>query len=52
MCLGVPGQIVELFDSERHLAKVDVSGVRRNVNIGLIVGGDDTVDVGDWVLIP
>jgi len=51
MCLGVPGQIVELFDSERHLAKVDVSGVRRNVNIGLIVGGDDTVDVGDWVLI-
>ncbi|TML83734.1 MAG: HypC/HybG/HupF family hydrogenase formation chaperone [Actinobacteria bacterium] len=51
MCLGVPGQIVELVDSERHLAKVDVSGVRRNVNIGLIVGGDDTVDVGDWVLI-
>ena len=51
MCLGVPGQIVELIDSERHLAKVDVSGVRRNVNIGLIVGGDDTVDVGDWVLI-
>ena len=49
MCLGIPGEIVELVDSNRHLAKVDVAGVRRNVNIGLL----EDVDLlpGDWVLI-
>lgn len=51
MCLGVPGQIVELVDRELHIAKVDVSGVRRNVNVGLLLPGPDAVDVGDWVLI-
>ena len=51
MCLGIPGQIVEVVDEQRHLAKVEVSGVRRNVNIGLLTSGDEAVDVGDWVLI-
>ena len=51
MCLGIPGQIVEIVDPEHHIAKVDVSGVRRNVNIGLLAGGPDDVGVGDWVLI-
>jgi hydrogenase expression/formation protein HypC len=51
MCLGIPGQIVEIVDPGRHLAKVEVSGVRRNVNIGLLATGDDAADVGDWVLI-
>jgi hydrogenase expression/formation protein HypC len=50
MCLGIPGQIVELVDPEHHLAKVEVSGVRRNVNVGLLTG-EDAVGVGDWVLI-
>ena len=36
MCLAIPGQIVEVVDDERRLAKVDVAGVRRNVNIGLL----------------
>ena len=49
MCLGIPGQVVELVDVENQIAKVDVSGVRRNVNIGLLC--DDAVGVGDWVLI-
>ena len=49
MCLGIPGQIVEWIDRDHHLAKVDVSGVRRNVNAALLA--DDGVDVGDWVLI-
>jgi hydrogenase expression/formation protein HypC len=47
MCLAIPGQILEIVDEEKRLAKVDVAGVRRNVNIGLL----DGVDVGDWVLI-
>jgi hydrogenase expression/formation protein HypC len=51
MCLGIPGQIVEIVDPEHHIAKVEVSGVRRNVNIGLLAEGDDAAGVGDWVLI-
>ncbi|HEU4979823.1 MAG TPA: HypC/HybG/HupF family hydrogenase formation chaperone [Solirubrobacterales bacterium] len=51
MCLGIPGQIVEIVDDQNHIAKAEVSGVRRNVNIGLLVEGDDAVGIGDWVLI-
>jgi len=49
MCLGIPGEVVELFDTNQDLAKVDVAGVRRNVNIGLLA--DEGVEPGDWVLI-
>ncbi len=51
MCLGIPGQVVEIMDEAAHIAKVDVGGVRRNVNIGLLAGTSDAVDLGDWVLI-
>jgi len=51
MCLGIPGQIVELVDESNLIAKAEVSGVRRNVNIGLLAEGPDAVGVGDWVLI-
>ena len=51
MCLGIPGQIVAWVDTEHHIAKAEVSGVRRNVNAALVAEGPDAVDVGDWVLI-
>ena len=51
MCLGIPGQIVEIVDTENRVAKVDVSGVRRNVDVGLLWEGPEAVGVGDWVLI-
>jgi hydrogenase expression/formation protein HypC len=51
VCLGIPGQIVEFVDPEHHIAKAEVSGVRRNVNVGLLAEGPDAVEVGDWVLI-
>jgi hydrogenase expression/formation protein HypC len=51
MCLGIPGQLVEWVDPEHHIAKAEVSGVRRNVNVGLLAGPPDNIDVGDWVLI-
>jgi len=51
MCLGIPGQLVEWVDTEHHIAKAEVSGVRRNVNVGLLAGPPDNIDVGDWVLI-
>jgi hydrogenase expression/formation protein HypC len=47
MCLAIPGQIVEIVDEANHLARVDVGGVRRSVNVGLI----DDAGEGDWVLI-
>ncbi|MFN2489846.1 MAG: HypC/HybG/HupF family hydrogenase formation chaperone [Actinomycetota bacterium] len=51
MCLAIPGQIVEMVDSATHIAKVDVGGVKRNVNVGLLTEPPDVVTVGDWVLI-
>ena len=51
MCLAIPGQIVEVVDDERRLARVDVAGVRRNVNIGLLDADGGGVGPGDWVLI-
>ena len=51
MCLGIPGQIVEFVDEQHHIAKAEVSGVKRNINVGLLAEGPDAVDVGDWVLI-
>jgi hydrogenase expression/formation protein HypC len=49
MCLGIPGQIVELMSEHEHLARVDVSGVGRVINIGLLE--DEGCKPGDWVLI-
>ena len=49
MCLGIPGEIVEILTDQPDLAKVDISGVRRAINIGLIV--DENPQPGDWILI-
>ncbi|MAT51035.1 MAG: HypC/HybG/HupF family hydrogenase formation chaperone [Nevskiales bacterium] len=53
MCLGIPGEIVEITDSEKKLALVDVSGVKRPVNIACIVDDEHPVEscIGDWVLV-
>ena len=56
MCLAIPGQIVEMVDEANRLARVDVAGVQRNVNVGLldsemVAGGTAGVQPGDWVLI-
>jgi hydrogenase expression/formation protein HypC len=51
MCLGIPGQIVEILDEDLMLAKASVGGVRRNINIGLVHYDEERVEVGDWVLI-
>jgi hydrogenase expression/formation protein HypC len=51
MCLAIPGQIMEVVDDEHRLATVDVAGVRRNVNIGLLDSDGGGVGPGDWVLI-
>jgi len=53
MCLGIPGRIVKIDDVAKKLATVDVSGVKRQVNIACIVNDEHPVAscVGDWVLI-
>jgi len=48
MCLAIPGRVVEMADEANRLARVEVAGVRRNVNVSLLEGG---VEPGDWVLI-
>ena len=49
MCLGIPGEIVEILSDRPDLARVDVSGVRRAINIGLLEG--EALAPGDWILI-
>lgn len=51
MCLAIPGQIVELIDEQNRLATVDVAGVRRAVNIGLLDVEGQSAGPGEWVLI-
>ena len=52
VCLAIPGQIVEMVDEANRLARVDVVGVQRNVNIGLLDNeSDGGARPGDWVLI-
>jgi hydrogenase expression/formation protein HypC len=49
MCLAIPGQVVELFPDQPTAALIDVVGVRRKVDLGLL---QDNLPVkGDWVLI-
>jgi len=51
MCLAIPGQIIEVADEANRLARVDVAGVRRTINIGLLDVDGAGVGPGDWVLI-
>jgi hydrogenase expression/formation protein HypC len=49
MCLAIPAKIVELFPEERNRALIEVAGVRRHIDTGLLA--DDPPKTGDWVLI-
>ncbi len=49
MCLAIPGKIVEISSDNKDSALVDVVGVRRRIDLGLLQ--DDRPVTGDWVLI-
>ena len=49
MCLGIPGQVVEMTDPAAYLAKVDVNGIRRTISVRLLA--DTGLEIGDWVLV-
>jgi hydrogenase expression/formation protein HypC len=49
MCLAIPGKIIEIVDMENSIAKVEVGGVRRNINIGML--DEKEAQIGNYVLI-
>jgi hydrogenase expression/formation protein HypC len=51
VCLAIPGRVIEVVDEGNRLALVDVAGVRRTVNIGLLDTDGASAGPGDWVLI-
>ncbi|MBF2014893.1 MAG: HypC/HybG/HupF family hydrogenase formation chaperone [Rivularia sp. T60_A2020_040] len=53
MCLGIPGQIIEIIDATNKLATVEISGIKRQINIACIVDEQHPPEscIGDWVLV-
>lgn len=51
MCLAIPGRVIEYVDEANRLARVDVAGVQRTVNVALLDADGVSVGPGDWVLI-
>ena len=53
MCLGIPGQVMRVVDSERALALVDFGGVQREVDFSCLISEEKPIDrcVGDWVVV-
>ena len=53
MCLGIPGQIIEISNVEDKLGIVEIGGVRREVNLACMVDEDHSLDscVGEWALV-
>ncbi len=52
MCLGIPGRVVSIEDSEKALGLVDVGGVRRVTNLRCVLDGrPPEACIGDWVLV-
>ena len=49
MCLAIPGEVLALVEGNDQLVVVDVVGVKRKINVGLMEPGE--VQVGDWILI-
>ncbi|MCW2657752.1 MAG: hydrogenase assembly chaperone hypC/hupF [Jatrophihabitans sp.] len=49
MCLGIPGQVVEIVDADAYLAKVEVNGIRRTISVRLLA--EQNLIAGDWVLV-
>lgn len=53
MCLGIPGQIVEIVSARDLLAKVDIGGIRRVVNMACVVDDEHPIEscLGAWMLV-
>lgn len=49
MCLGIPGQVLDVPDAATHMAAVRISGARRRVDVSLL--DDAPIAPGEWVLV-
>lgn len=49
MCLAIPAKVIEISTDESTRALVEVVGVRRLIDTGLLQ--DDPPRSGDWVLV-
>ncbi len=43
----MPGKVIEIIDAERRIGRVEVFGIPRLINLGVL----DAVGPGDWVLV-
>lgn len=53
MCLGIPGQIVEITDESRLMTMANVSGVKREVSVAPVLpaSGNPADLIGEYALI-
>ena len=53
MCLGIPGKIVSITNTEKQLGMVDVGGIQREVNLSCIAEDNVPLDryINEWVLV-
>jgi hydrogenase expression/formation protein HypC len=53
MCLGIPGEVVDIVDADKKLATVSVSGIKRVVNVACLVDDEHPPHtlLGEWVLV-
>jgi len=49
MCLAIPAKIVEFSSEDQNRALVEVAGVRRHIDTGLLT--EECLCIGDWVLV-
>lgn len=50
MCLGIPAQVTAIDEGNADLVEVDMAGVRRMINVGVLDDGQSPA-VGDWLLV-
>ncbi len=49
MCLGICGQVVGYADHSDLIARVDIEGLVRDINLAIVA--EDGVRVGDWLMV-
>lgn len=49
MCLGIPGRVVGVADDAASVARVEVGGLVRDIDLSLLDDGPPAV--GEWVVV-
>jgi hydrogenase expression/formation protein HypC len=51
MCLGIPGKVIEITNSEEYIGLVDVGGIVREINLNCVANSHTDSLINCWVLI-